>query len=508
MRKGFVSLLTTICIIVSVFSFVHAASATGEIKLGDYVYSWSYTLVDNSYGFLELIKTNKTTASGGTFADYSNTIDRVNIYNPDFSEQYTFTVPANLLKNVHVMHIIGSCTKVNNLSYCPWLEKLTFNNSKKSYVDVDYSNLTKENFPEITINQCPSDFEVYLDFTNFKGFDSVTVPAAYSKNGIYYSFEDSTALRTANFEKGTTYIPLGAFEGCSNLSTVVIPSGVTSIEYMAFYKCASLKKISIPSSVKSIGCNAFDNSGLKEITYYGTSVQWNKLINERESDGTLIGNALHLDGTVINCSDGKMIIKKVPSVPATYVNIRVGWLNLGNGKWQFFNNDGSTPNNKIQNIDGVNYAFGSEGLMLTGWVEFSGNWYFFNKSGAMATGWLNNNNKWYYLDATGCMITGWKEIGGKWYYFNSDGAMATGWNMIDGYYYFLKSDGSMASNEFCQGYWLETNGKWIYKAKASWYKDSKGWYYQDTNGWYAKNATYKIDGKNYNFNSAGYCTNP
>jgi len=26
--------------------------------------------------------------------------------------------------------------------------------------------------------------------------------------------------------------------------------------------------------------------------------------------------------------------------------------------------------------------------------------------------------------------------------------------------------------------------------------------------WYAKNETIKIDGKNYNFNASGYCTNP
>ncbi|MCR4702413.1 MAG: hypothetical protein K5665_01990 [Saccharofermentans sp.] len=51
-------------------------------------------------------------------------------------------------------------------------------------------------------------------------------------------------------------------------------------------------------------------------------------------------------------------------------------------------------------------------------------------------------------------------------------------------------------------------GAWTYKPRSSWKKNSKGWYNQDTAGWYAKKGTWKIDGKNYNFDAKGYCTNP
>lgn len=102
---------------------------------------------------------------------------------------------------------------------------------------------------------------------------------------------------------------------------------------------------------------------------------------------------------------------------------------------------------------------------------------------------------------------GWKQIGKKWYY--------------------LKSDGSMASNEWCKGYWLNKNGTWTYKKKATWKKDKVSWWF-GCSGWYAKRqwqkindkwyyfdakgyivtGTKKIGGKTYRFNSSGACLNP
>ena len=66
----------------------------------------------------------------------------------------------------------------------------------------------------------------------------------------------------------------------------------------------------------------------------------------------------------------------------------------------------------------------------------------------------------------------------------------------------------MAAKEYCKGYYLNVDGTWTYKAKASWKKDSVGWYYIDNKGWYAKKQSLKIDGKIYKFNAAGYCINP
>lgn len=176
--------------------------------------------------------------------------------------------------------------------------------------------------------------------------------------------------------------------------------------------------------------------------------------------------------------------------------------------WMYHDTYGSFIRSDWALIDGFWYYFNESCYMTTDWQKIGSCWYYFGGNGQMRTGWQKIGGDWYYLGGNGQMRTGWQKIDGVWYYFGGNGIMRTGWQYIGGYYYYFISDGTMAANEYREGYWLDTDGKWTYKYRAAWYKDSKGWYYQDTSGWYAKNATYKIDGKNYNFNSIGYCTNP
>ena len=62
----------------------------------------------------------------------------------------------------------------------------------------------------------------------------------------------------------------------------------------------------------------------------------------------------------------------------------------------------------------------------------------------------------------------------------------------------------MAADEWCKGYWLNKNGTWTYKAKASWKKDRNGWWFGDASRWYAKSRWQKIDNKWYYFDAKGY----
>lgn len=143
------------------------------------------------------------------------------------------------------------------------------------------------------------------------------------------------------------------------------------------------------------------------------------------------------------------------------------------------------------------------------WIKAGNNWLYYSVSEKdFVTGWKKIGGQWYLFDNEGLMLTGWQRSGGKWYYLASSGAMLTGWQRIGGTWYFLKSGGDMASNEYCGGYWLNADGSWTYQHKAKWTKDKTGWWYGDTSGWYAKSASYVIDGKSYNFNASGYCTNP
>ena len=150
------------------------------------------------------------------------------------------------------------------------------------------------------------------------------------------------------------------------------------------------------------------------------------------------------------------------------------------------------------------YYINADQKLSTGWQQISKKWYYFDADGVMQTGWQQISKKWYYFAAGGAMQTGWQQISKKWYFFDASGRMQTGWKTISGKTYYFKSSGEMAANEWCSGYWLNKDGTWTYKYKASWKKNAKGWWYGDTSGWYAKNGTLTIDGKKYTFDAKGY----
>ncbi len=75
---------------------------------------------------------------------------------------------------------------------------------------------------------------------------------------------------------GVLSIQEDAFLECTRLVAVTLPDGLSSIGDFAFSRCTSLTWIKIPDSVTSIGKQAF-SSGLADIYYGGTEVQWSHL---------------------------------------------------------------------------------------------------------------------------------------------------------------------------------------------------------------------------------------
>ena len=192
--------------------------------------------------------------------------------------------------------------------------------------------------------------------------------------------------------------------------------------------------------------------------------------------------------------------KLVVSVKAEPI-VNSGWLQTDT-KWMYF--ESGKPVTGWKKISGVWFYFDLRGIMATGWKLVDCEWYYFENSGHLTTGWQKIGGSWYFFGSDGAMRTGWVQSGNNWYYMQSSGIMATGWQKIGGKYYFLKQDGVMAANEWCGGYWLNSDGSWTYTYKASWKKDSKGWWYGDDSGWYAKDCKVKIDGKEYVFDKNGY----
>ncbi len=532
-KRSVMSLVLAASTVFTFFGTVFADSPTsGQFKMNEGYYKWNY---ETSSKTLNISKGSSSGFQDSRYdKDTAKEAVKMNISGiqplPGGQNEYSYYIYPYDMPALKEITFTGTCEVVKNLHVCTNLSKITFSANSAKWVELDFSRNYLVTLPKILCDTSDTKFNLNISDTRTA---NITVPAQYgSDSRIEYSFKKSSDIENVTFEKGTKCIPDEAFYDCEKLNSVSIPTGVTTIEYSAFAKCKNLTSVTIPSTITRIRHNAFEGSGVKDIYYDGTRSKWYGLVQQWDDDGPINGaNVLYLDGTVVHCNDGDVLIRfdeKETRYYYRYYQNWFGWSKESNGKWKYYNDNGGSSYGCMQVIDGKTYGFDKNGYMITGWAQFDNNWYFFNKSGVMQTGWVQSNGYWYYLNNKGIMQTGWlldvgkwyylnpngdmatywKQIEDVWYYFGSNGQMVTGWKKIDGYYFYFKTNGSMAANEYCGGYRLDADGRWTYTYKASWKKDSKGWWYGDSNGWYAKNQTLKIDGKNYNFDKSGYCTNP
>ena len=140
----------------------------------------------------------------------------------------------------------------------------------------------------------------------------------------------------------------------------------------------------------------------------------------------------------------------------------------------------------IQTVDGVDYLFGEDGVMATGWGidPKTGSWCYADASGALRTGWFQKNGVWYLLGNDHLMLTGWQREGGSTYYLAESGAMQTQWVLVDGGWYWLGSSGV-----------LHTGWAWL----------GNNWYYLDPaqNGRAVTDGVAQVDGIWYAFDASG-----
>lgn len=113
-----------------------------------------------------------------------------------------------------------------------------------------------------------------------------------------YAFDECTGLTEVIFGDNLTTIGENAFYWCPNLSRVKMGKNVASIGNNAFYRCETLSSILIPAktvgdsafygcgnlervfitdNLKSINDYAFDNTGIKEVYYKGSTTEWGKI---------------------------------------------------------------------------------------------------------------------------------------------------------------------------------------------------------------------------------------
>lgn len=95
---------------------------------------------------------------------------------------------------------------------------------------------------------------------------------------------------------GVTTIGLDAFSKCGYLADVSIPNSVTRISQGAFQHCIALHELVIPDSVIMFQSGTFTGSGLTDIYYTGTQVQWEAIASLSDA-GIPQGCTIHYEYT-------------------------------------------------------------------------------------------------------------------------------------------------------------------------------------------------------------------
>ncbi len=88
------------------------------------------------------------------------------------------------------------------------------------------------------------------------------------------AFSECSGLKSVILDDGVKSIGDTAFMDCFELSSIIIPDSVTNIERQAFWRCYSLQEITLPKSLTSIGEHAFYGTHLLNITFQGTTAEW------------------------------------------------------------------------------------------------------------------------------------------------------------------------------------------------------------------------------------------
>lgn len=210
---------------------------------------------------------------------------------------------------------------------------------------------------------------------------------------------------------------------------------------------------------------------------------------------------------------GKKMWRYVGSDGAAYT----GWRKV-DGQWYYFDTE-LDVGNSIGDFNTTLIIYDNEdryGAMRYGWLtEDDGSFYFIDENGRYKNnGWFNYEgiNSWLYFDTDGRAYSEWHKIDGNWYYFypyNHVMLHNVRYLINDDYYYF-DSNGHMVTGWYKDedGYWhcARSNGA-LYRYE--WYEENGKWYYFDYGCRMVSSRTnYVIDGKYYDFNYKGECTNP
>ena len=375
-----------------------------------------------------------------------------------------------------------------------------------SGISINKTNFPDEIFRNYVSQKCDSDTNGFLSNAEISKVTKISVEhiGVSDLTGIEYftALEElycfSNKLTSINVKNNTALKKLSCFD---NQITSLDVSKNTALEILSCFsnKLTSLN-VSQNTALISLWCNqnqitSLDVSKNTALTYLNCGN--NKLSSLDVSKNKVL--------TYLNCFENSIKYLDVRNNPALAMlccfNNQIAMIDISNNS--ILLDLYAAGENTSVSIEGVpdNVALYFDGITENTFAIDRSVSVF---TTPVKAGWNKCGGYWFYFKDTNNIVTGWQQIGGCWYYFNDGGVMQTGWRKINNVQYFFKSGGEMAAEEYCEGYWLDKSGAWTYQAKASWKADSKGWYYQDTKGWYPRNQWLKIDGQWYFFKPDGY----
>jgi len=154
------------------------------------------------------------------------------------------------------------------VTYYPYVTKCT-DESIKWMNDVTRSQSLGQATPTMLELPACTLIDQYA-FSDVKKLESIDIPACTSIS--YQAFRNCTSLRSVGSTSALKVVGQEAFNGCTALSAIDT-SGCTSIASNAFQSCTALESINL-SSCNSVGREAFYRSGLKSVTFPGTTMRY------------------------------------------------------------------------------------------------------------------------------------------------------------------------------------------------------------------------------------------
>ena len=193
---------------------------------------------------------------------------------------------------------------------CTNLRKITIGNNVRYIGDNIF--LGCDSLTEIILPNSISEIDSYaftsVDSLKFNEYDNAYYLGNESNPYVALIKVKNRDIETCNIHSDTITIAADAFNTCYNIKQITIPDSTICIGEDAFYNCDNLESVSIGKGLKKMVAAVFGSCDkLKEITYSGTTGDWNAISKWEKTNGSSINDwNCCLYDCYVYCTNGKI----------------------------------------------------------------------------------------------------------------------------------------------------------------------------------------------------------